>query len=211
MSSIRQISPKATTGGGGSATLDVLLPGNSLPGNAVIIALTSWNGSGHYATGVAATHDTLTAVPPEILYQIISFCDYGSLFHLRNTCHTLRFYVPPDLVHRPSWRPQHLWAELYNKSIELPIPDTKSDLTVARKWTAELHLRQARVGFVRACGIFPQNVTLGRLFCSVCVRILPRPVRDRLYAFVARNRLRFFGRRATCYVQNAGDEDRFLG
>ena len=43
------------------------------------------------------------------------------------------------------------------------------------------------------------------------VRILPRPVRDRLYAFVARNRLRFFGKRATCYVPNAGDEDRFLG
>jgi predicted DCC family thiol-disulfide oxidoreductase YuxK len=44
-----------------------------------------------------------------------------------------------------------------------------------------------------------------------CMRILPRPVRDRLYAFVARNRLHFFGRRATCYVPNAGDEDRFLG
>jgi predicted DCC family thiol-disulfide oxidoreductase YuxK len=36
-------------------------------------------------------------------------------------------------------------------------------------------------------------------------------VRDRLYAFVARNRLGFFGRRATCYVPNAADEDRFLG
>jgi predicted DCC family thiol-disulfide oxidoreductase YuxK len=44
-----------------------------------------------------------------------------------------------------------------------------------------------------------------------CLRILPRPVRDRLYAFVARNRLSFFGRRPTCYVPNAGDEDRFLG
>src|SRR5258708_2595383 len=44
-----------------------------------------------------------------------------------------------------------------------------------------------------------------------CMRILPRPVRDRLYAFVARNRLRFFGRRATCSVPRAGDEDRFLG
>ena len=44
-----------------------------------------------------------------------------------------------------------------------------------------------------------------------CMRILPQPVRDRLYAFVARNRLRFFGRRATCNVPNAGDADRFLG
>jgi predicted DCC family thiol-disulfide oxidoreductase YuxK len=44
-----------------------------------------------------------------------------------------------------------------------------------------------------------------------CMRILPRPVRDRLYAFVARNRLRYSGRRVTCYVPRAGDEDRFLG
>ena len=36
------------------------------------------------------------------------------------------------------------------------------------------------------------------------VRILPRPFRARLYAFVARNRLRFFGQRATCSVPNAG-------
>jgi predicted DCC family thiol-disulfide oxidoreductase YuxK len=42
-------------------------------------------------------------------------------------------------------------------------------------------------------------------------RILPHPLRDRLYAFVARNRLRLFGKRETCYVPKAGDEDRFLG
>jgi predicted DCC family thiol-disulfide oxidoreductase YuxK len=41
--------------------------------------------------------------------------------------------------------------------------------------------------------------------------ILPRPLRDRLYAFVAHNRLRFFGKRATCCVPDAGDEDRFPG
>lgn len=41
-------------------------------------------------------------------------------------------------------------------------------------------------------------------------RILPRPLRDRLYAFVARNRLRFFGRRATCYVPQPDDQGRFL-
>ena len=44
-----------------------------------------------------------------------------------------------------------------------------------------------------------------------CMRILPRPVRDRLYAFVARNRLRFFGKRETCYAPKACDQDRFLG
>jgi predicted DCC family thiol-disulfide oxidoreductase YuxK len=40
---------------------------------------------------------------------------------------------------------------------------------------------------------------------------LPHPLRDRLYAFVARNRLRFFGKRETCYIPKANDEDRFLG
>jgi predicted DCC family thiol-disulfide oxidoreductase YuxK len=41
-------------------------------------------------------------------------------------------------------------------------------------------------------------------------RILPRPVRDRCYEFIARNRLRFFGKRATCYVPSASERARFL-
>lgn len=41
-------------------------------------------------------------------------------------------------------------------------------------------------------------------------RILPRPWRDRLYGVLARNRLRVFGRRATCYAPDARDADRFL-
>ena len=41
-------------------------------------------------------------------------------------------------------------------------------------------------------------------------RILPRAVRDRLYEFIARNRLRFFGKRASCYVPAPHYEDRFL-
>jgi predicted DCC family thiol-disulfide oxidoreductase YuxK len=41
-------------------------------------------------------------------------------------------------------------------------------------------------------------------------RILPRPIRDRLYELIARNRLRFFGRRETCFVPDRNDADRFL-
>lgn len=41
-------------------------------------------------------------------------------------------------------------------------------------------------------------------------RILPRPWRDRLYGILARNRLRVFGRRATCYMPDARYADRFL-
>jgi predicted DCC family thiol-disulfide oxidoreductase YuxK len=43
------------------------------------------------------------------------------------------------------------------------------------------------------------------------LRILPARLRDELYSFIARNRLRMFGRRHTCYAPGAGDEDRFLG
>jgi predicted DCC family thiol-disulfide oxidoreductase YuxK len=41
-------------------------------------------------------------------------------------------------------------------------------------------------------------------------RILPRGLRDRLYEFIARNRLRFFGQRETCYRPESRYDDRFL-
>jgi predicted DCC family thiol-disulfide oxidoreductase YuxK len=41
-------------------------------------------------------------------------------------------------------------------------------------------------------------------------RICPRPLRDALYDLVARNRLRWFGARATCYVPDQSQADRFL-
>jgi predicted DCC family thiol-disulfide oxidoreductase YuxK len=41
-------------------------------------------------------------------------------------------------------------------------------------------------------------------------RLLPLPLRDRLYEIVARNRLRWFGARATCYLPAPADADRFL-
>jgi predicted DCC family thiol-disulfide oxidoreductase YuxK len=42
-------------------------------------------------------------------------------------------------------------------------------------------------------------------------RVLPPPWRDRLYGILARNRLRVFGRRATCYVPDRRHADHFLG
>lgn len=40
--------------------------------------------------------------------------------------------------------------------------------------------------------------------------VIPRPVRDMVYDFVARNRYRWFGRRETCRVPTDVDRDRFL-
>jgi predicted DCC family thiol-disulfide oxidoreductase YuxK len=42
------------------------------------------------------------------------------------------------------------------------------------------------------------------------LRLLPEPLRDRLYDIVARNRLRWFGRRDQCLTSAPRYEDRFL-
>jgi predicted DCC family thiol-disulfide oxidoreductase YuxK len=42
-------------------------------------------------------------------------------------------------------------------------------------------------------------------------RVVPRPIRDRLYDIVARNRIRWFGARETCYLPDASEADRFIG
>jgi predicted DCC family thiol-disulfide oxidoreductase YuxK len=44
----------------------------------------------------------------------------------------------------------------------------------------------------------------------VVLRILPRAVLDRLYELMARNRLKWFGTRATCYMPDPRYADRFL-
>ncbi len=45
---------------------------------------------------------------------------------------------------------------------------------------------------------------------AAVLRVVPRAWRDRLYAVLARNRLRLLGRRASCYVPSPADADRFL-
>lgn len=39
---------------------------------------------------------------------------------------------------------------------------------------------------------------------------IPRPIRDRIYRLIARNRYRLFGRRATCRMPSALEQKRFL-
>ncbi len=42
------------------------------------------------------------------------------------------------------------------------------------------------------------------------IKIVPRPIRNGVYDFIARNRYRWFGKRETCRVPNAAERDRFL-
>ena len=44
----------------------------------------------------------------------------------------------------------------------------------------------------------------------VVFRLIPEPVRDRLYNWVARNRYRWFGKRDVCMLPNEELESRFL-
>ena len=45
---------------------------------------------------------------------------------------------------------------------------------------------------------------------ATVARIVPMPLLDRLYSIVARNRLRWFGRRSVCYLPDPSDADRFI-
>ena len=52
---------------------------------------------------------------------------------------------------------------------------------------------------------------LGAPWSLACVfRIVPLALRDRIYAWVARNRLNWFGKRDTCYLPDPRHADRFL-
>lgn len=41
-------------------------------------------------------------------------------------------------------------------------------------------------------------------------RIIPAPLRDKIYDVIAKNRLRWFGRKELCYLPRPEDKDRFL-
>ncbi|HEY4252670.1 MAG TPA: DCC1-like thiol-disulfide oxidoreductase family protein [Roseomonas sp.] len=43
------------------------------------------------------------------------------------------------------------------------------------------------------------------------LRLVPRPLRDAVYRFVARRRYRWFGQRENCTLVPAGARDRFIG
>jgi predicted DCC family thiol-disulfide oxidoreductase YuxK len=46
---------------------------------------------------------------------------------------------------------------------------------------------------------------------AVLGKAVPRSLRDRLYDIIARNRLRWFGRRQACFLPDPQYADRFLG
>lgn len=41
-------------------------------------------------------------------------------------------------------------------------------------------------------------------------KIIPKPIRDSLYNFIARNRYKWFGRKQSCMIPRESDQSRFL-
>ncbi|WP_299492645.1 DCC1-like thiol-disulfide oxidoreductase family protein [Acaryochloris sp. IP29b_bin.137] len=42
------------------------------------------------------------------------------------------------------------------------------------------------------------------------IALIPRPIRDRIYRLIARNRYRLFGRRSSCRMPSETEQERFL-
>jgi predicted DCC family thiol-disulfide oxidoreductase YuxK len=72
--------------------------------------------------------------------------------------------------------------------------------------------------FVDPGGAYTESDAVVRMFrafggmwrLGAVVRLIPKALRDAAYRWVARNRYRWFGRRAECFVPSAADRDRFL-
>ena len=65
--------------------------------------------------------------------------------------------------------------------------------------------------FFRTEAIFKILGELAFPFKVICVfRLIPKPILDFLYAFLAQNRYIFFGKKESCRVPSAEEESRFL-
>jgi predicted DCC family thiol-disulfide oxidoreductase YuxK len=76
-------------------------------------------------------------------------------------------------------------------------------------YTTNILIKDGHAWF-KSTGSIMMFVQLGLPWSLACVfRILPVPLRDKLYDIVAANRLRWFGQRL-CFVPSPADAERFL-
>lgn len=92
-----------------------------------------------------------------------------------------------------------------------------SDLTAASMRTIVLEEIGGREGpearrvRVRSDAVVAILSELGGLWRLIAIlRIIPRPVRDLVYDYVARKRFRWFGRMENCRIPTAEERERFL-
>jgi len=83
------------------------------------------------------------------------------------------------------------------------IPDPGASSTVILDEAGTLRVRSdAALAILAGLG--------GAWRAAALLRIIPRPLRDAVYDFVARHRFRWFGRRAECRVPSPEERERFL-
>ncbi len=65
--------------------------------------------------------------------------------------------------------------------------------------------------YLRSTGALVALAQLGGLWrAAAMLRLVPPPLRDAVYAIVARNRYRWFGKRASCRVPTPAEQARFV-
>ena len=83
------------------------------------------------------------------------------------------------------------------------LPEVHYDTVILLERGLAIQKSEAAIRVLKHLG-FPWSLaTAGRL--------IPRPLRDWLYDIVARNRLRWFGRRERCFLPDPTHADRFVG
>jgi predicted DCC family thiol-disulfide oxidoreductase YuxK len=81
----------------------------------------------------------------------------------------------------------------------------------ARDYETNILIEDGRA-FFKSEGSIRMVAGLGAPWSALRIlRLLPHGLADRLYEFVARNRLRIAGRRTTCFVPSPEQRNRFIG
>ncbi len=73
-----------------------------------------------------------------------------------------------------------------------------------------LDQQESRI-FQKSQAIFETAIILGGIWKSILIgRVLPRKLNDLLYDWVAKNRVKIFGKRQKCRIPSSNEMDRFL-
>ncbi len=84
-----------------------------------------------------------------------------------------------------------------------PLPTDRADWSIY--YQDEHDLYEQSDAFIQVCKRLGGGWSVFR-----GIGLMPRPIRDRIYRIIARNRYRLFGRRATCRLPSEMEQDRFL-
>ena len=97
------------------------------------------------------------------------------------------------------------FATLQGDTARERLPEADLDLNTMVLWEEQGILRKSTAAariLIRLGGVWA--------LCGIALRLVPRPLRDLGYSFVATNRYRVFGKKVTCRMPTATERARFL-